>query len=340
MSIMDYESGSSYSLTRTDGGDNCYDPDIGINRHLREHAVTLSARESDAWKFLTTKAGADMSGKLPPGFLYVQMGPVAHLVYVRVTLENESVSGTGPMPGILIDQARICEARPHVVRVHFRNEGDRISIQYFGHDELEKELKAGEWWRRKLLHGRTAHDCLRLVGGQTFRLEVSIKQTLAGTYPVLSGTMSPEEEVLRAIFNESDSPTMTTSGSIEIALRVDPDARTKLGSFISISALVTSTYLSDECFIFTCSCGVPECTGITAGVNVIHEEGLVVWRMRGSHPRRLLVFDEEQYRLEILTKVRAAMAAHLEMDPKADLGASEVREWIEDKLTMAGIHAA
>jgi len=338
MSTFDYESGSALNLTRSDADGNFYDPDAGIDPSLRIHEAILSAREAGTWQFAETFSTPDETGKLPPGFFHVQMGPVAHLIYVRVTLEAEQETGPGPMPGILIDQARIYGAQPHVVRVHFAREDDRIRIEYFGHEELEHELKSSEWWRRKLSHGRTARDCLRLVGGCKSRLEVSVKQTLAGT-PLPPVQETPEELLLRAMFKE-EPPMTATHDAIELALSVDPDPRTSLGGFISITALLESTHLNGESYIFTCSCGYPECTGIDAGVNVIHEDGLVVWRMRGSHPRRLLVFDQEQYRLEILTKVRQALDLHRTMKPDAELGASERPEWVAEKLARAANHAA
>ena len=339
MSTFDYESGSALNLTRADAAGNFYDPDAGIDPSLRIHAAILSAREAGTWQFPETFSTTDETGKLPPGFLHVQLGPVAHLIYVRVSLGQEQETGTGPLPGILIDQARIYGAQPHVVRVHFGREDDRVRIEYFGHEELEHELKSSEWWRRKLAHRRTARDCLRLVGGKVSRLDVSIKHTPAGTLPSPRAQDTPEELLLRAIFKE-DQAMATTHDAVELALSVDPDPLTRLGRFISISALLESTHLNGESYIFTCSCGYPECTGIAAGVNVIHEDGLIVWRMRGSHPRRLLVFDQEQYRLEILTKVRQALDLHRTMEPDAELGASERPEWVMAKLVQAGKHAA
>ena len=102
-----------------------------------------------------------------------------------------------------------------------------------------------------------------------------------------------------------------------------------------MSSLLASTHGSDTYDIFNCDCGSIGCAGIQCGVDVVNEDGLVVWCMRGSHPRRLLVFDREQYRREIIAQVRTALAWAKTTGPKTlFIGASDIK-WAEEALYQA-----
>lgn len=308
-----------------------YDPDAGLDPKLREKACSYSLFLFNRLRLTPCHVCDKATGNDLPGFIYVEAGGAAQLVFVRVTVEGEMETGTGPLPGILIDQAREYNARPHVLRVHFRlcEEGG-VGTEYFGHDELEREWKQTEWWRRKLLHGRTARDCLRLAGGQPFHLEVQVKYDQPGIR-----TPNPDPK-LTEMFKENSTEPYFFGGAVELALKVTPDPRTPTNrGCIWVSALLASTYRNDELYIFNCDCGSPECAGILAGVDVVNEDGLVVWRMRGNNPCRLLVFDCEQYRREIITQVRAALAWAKETGPKTlFVGASDIK-WVEAALYRA-----
>lgn len=309
-----------------------YDPNLHVAPDDIEIALSFSC-------FAFRRARIEPRGMTDPpvnSFLYAEAGTERHLVYVRVTQNDEQEDGPGPMPGILIDQALELDAKPHVVRVHSRpgNDGIGREYSYFGHGELERKLKVGDWWQRQVLHGRTARDYLRITGGRPSKLEVLVKHDPPGVQPQCdSWEDNPLLEGM--VITEPEEPPPPYRGSVELQLRVDTKKPVRMESFISIRALVQSTYLNDEHYIFTCSCGVPGCSSIWAGVDVAREDGLVVWRMRGNKPRRVLVFDREQYRQEIFAKVRTALALHKEMGPDAFIGANDWRAGVESALYYA-----
>jgi hypothetical protein len=208
-------------------------------------------------------------------------------------------------------------------------------VEYFGHDELERALKEGrDYWHRKLLGGRTARDCLRLVGGRVSKLELRVEHQPPGEWPEEERRDSAEEKLLQEIFGVREPGQF--SGSVVIRLSVDRLPPHTSRRSICLSALVRSTTESDEHFIFSCSCGVASCAGIYRGVETVHEDGLVVWRVRGIWPKRLVVFEREQYRSEVLTKVREALALYKGMGSEANLGASDRAEVVEGALYRAG----
>ena len=55
------------------------------------------------------------------------------VVYVRITLEDETEDGVGPTPGVLADAARELDAEPHLIRVHMRKVGGGTGFAYFGY---------------------------------------------------------------------------------------------------------------------------------------------------------------------------------------------------------------
>lgn len=64
------------------------------------------------------------------------------LVYVRITMEEESETGTGPIPGLLMKVAQELEAEPHVIRVHMRKEGAGYGLTYFGDKEFKDAVRS------------------------------------------------------------------------------------------------------------------------------------------------------------------------------------------------------
>ncbi len=313
--------------------DSFYDPNSHIDPETRDAACqhSLWAFQRARVKAYTVDTGA------PNSFLLGLAGERRYLVYVRVTLEDEQEVGPGPMPGILIDQARQMNAEPHVVRVHLRNTNPGTGISYFGHEELEREFKRGEPWRRVLLRGRTARQYLKLVGGRLSKLEVRVKHEPPGPWPKRKFGESADEKLLREIFGEGSDEDHETPypGSVTLALSVDTLGRQLEGYPISISDLVQSAEENDEHDILTCTCGYGGCSGIWRGIETVHEDGLVVWRVRGVAPRRVGGFECEQYRQEILSNVRAALALHKELGEKASLGAGDRREFAERALYLA-----
>lgn len=322
-------------LTRRPTGDY-YDPDAGLDPALRQYACGLSCSFFHRLRVTPGRICDESSGNQLPGFMYVEAGGEVHLVFVRVTVEDEFETGAGPMPGILIDQACMHNAQAHVVRVHARRVECGVNFSYFGHEELVEELRLGEWWRRKLLRGRAARDYLQAAGGKPSRLELLIKHEQPGMRQ-----REPSDFELAKIFSEDLKSPYYFHGAVTIGLRVTPDPRTRTDyAFISVCSLLASTHLNDEFYIFTCDCGSAGCAGIWAGVDVVHEDGLVVWLMRGNKPRRLLVFDHDQYRQEIFTKVRAALAVVKATGPEALFQSKTNTKFVEEALYRAEERAA
>ena len=68
--------------------------------------------------------------------------------------------------------------------------------------------------------------------------------------------------------------------------------------------LCRSVNTDDECWLFTCECGVHSCGGVESPVRVAHEEGLTVWRCPEHPLEPLAVFDQKDYRRVILRTVK------------------------------------
>lgn len=313
--------------------DSFYDPNSQIDPQTRYEACQYSLSVFHRGKVSAHQVDTGS----PNSFLLGLAGDRRYLVYVRVTLEDEQEQGNGPMPGILIDTAQEMNAEPHVVRVHLRSDHGGTTIKYFGHDELEREFKRGEPWRRVLLRGKAARDYFRLVGGRLSKLELTVRHHPPGKRPEkpvaeLDYVNLLLEGSVECLTEEEPPPFL---GTVWLDLRVDTLTPELEGHTISMGSLVRSSTDSDEFSILTCDCGSPECAGIWRGIEVVHEDGLVVWRVRGIRPRRVVVFDRGQYRQEILSKVRAALALHKELGEKAQLGAGDRRESVERALYCA-----
>ena len=335
MGIIDWLA-TPANLSRVEGMADLGNPNAGIDPETLELAVGLSTFPFHNVRM--ESQGIERNGTGKPGFILGRNEIAKYLVYVRVTVGEEVETGPGPLPGMVIDVAREMGAEPHVVRVHLRRQGEGTAVGYFGHTELERALKeGGDYWRRKLLGGRTARDFLRLAGGRLSKLAVGVRHEPPGPWSKRKFGESAEEKLMREIFGEGSDEDHETPypGSVTLALSVDTLGRQLEGYAISISHLVQSAKENDEHEILTCTCGHGGCSGIWRGIETVHEDGLVVWRVRGVAPRRVVVFQREQYRQEILAKVRAALALHKELGEKASLGAGDHREFVERALYLA-----
>ena len=313
-----------HRFVRGDSDGNYDNPNAGISEELRIAAAVRVLMF--LWYFRVDVHYINTDDGPEWDFFLVKAGDSEHLIYIRVTIEDEEEEGAGPMPGILIDQAQELNAQPHVLRVHLRWKGDKVPEELFGHEALAREWKAAAWWRRTLLRGRTARDCLRLVGGRPSKLKVLIQQKPPGNRP---------PKPCEAKGRMAEKPPDYSAGSLELALRMEPSPRTHLRGQICMEALVVSTHRSDRFFLFLWPGGIARYAGIPGFVEVVHEDGLVVWRLLGSTPRRLLVFEHDQYREEILTKVRRALALHRKMRPGAILGTNEEPPQVSQTLFLA-----
>lgn len=73
---------------------------------------------------------------------------------------------------------------------------------------------------------------------------------------------------------------------------------------IDVSVFFESLKLDGEYFIFTCNCGIPECSGWIKGIKVIHKENNIVWSNENTNDT--WIFDKskiEKNLSEIRTEV-------------------------------------
>ena len=74
---------------------------------------------------------------------------------------------------------------------------------------------------------------------------------------------------------------------------------------IDFIQLFGSTKYSDEYFIFTCGCGIPECAGIYRGVIVVHDDSKILWKIFFKDDTyKIYIFNKAQYINEIVTKIK------------------------------------
>ena len=260
----------------------CTDMAFHPNSHLDDDTV-LMALNAVSPAFLR----CHMKPLRPPedltdcnSLMFGELGKKRFLVYVRVTLEDETEEGTGPTPPILIDSARQLGCEPHLVRVHMRKVHGGTGFEYFGYEEfIEAVLSNSKEWTACLLRGKTVSHFLRLLGGR--RSEITLGHQVKHEPPE-----APE---------------------IVIWLRID--GTVPFGGTFDLGALLSSTRRSDEHPIFTCSCGVPECARIDREITVVHEGELTLWKAYYARPRKIFVFDRSRYQERILSAARAAMDA-------------------------------
>jgi len=215
--------------------------------------------------------------------IYGKLRQKGFVVYVRITLDEETEDGVGPIPGALIDAASELEAEPHVIRVHMQKAEQGTSFEYFGYQGfIDSVLSNESEWNRTLLGGKSVSDYFRLVGNtlSTLRLDA-----------VADGDW--------------------------VRFQILIDGRSPNGHIIDPGALVHSTIRSDVYNIFTCTCGVAECAGIWRGVLVVNEGNLTLWRAYYARGRKIFVFDRTEYRNEILWKTKEAITGARSRKPSA-----------------------
>ena len=217
-----------------------------------------------------------------------QIGSKKYLVFIRVTHRKDEVDGIGPTPLVLIDAAHDLGAEPFVVRVNMEKVGNGTGFQYWGDKELELELKSNvAEWQRLLLKGKSVSQFIQILKG-TFshlRLEVNRRHAREDEWrDFISVRMLVDDEVVEC-------------------------------ASIDIVALARSIYRNDVFWIFTCTCGVPECNGINNGVTVVHDLGLTVWKAYSIHPARVWAFDHNQYSEEIRKALREFITVYKAIAP-------------------------
>lgn len=210
--------------------------------------------------------------------VYGRIGNKSYLVYIRVTREEEEENGTGSMPMCLLDVAREVGAEPIIIRINIKDIGEgRFVFHYWGIDEFERELKSNiKDWNLILLRGKTTQDYLRICHDKVSHLKVR---------PIL----------LPAEHNQNGF-------ALDVDLFVD-DVKLNIGT-VSMPQLIKSCGIGDQYEIATCTCGVAACAGIDIPYTVVHENGLTVWKAYYLRPRRVFIFETEQYRHEIINKMK------------------------------------
>jgi hypothetical protein len=307
------------------------DEHLSLNAGIHPEAVAFASRTTVSWLArykLTPIPPPD--GMDQEGMVFLSIGNELSLLGVRVTVGDETMDGTGPMPRALIERAGLNHARPLLVRVHLRNKGKKMELEWYGYDELGYAWKESSWWRSIQLRGRSGGEYLRITGGKPSRLEVRVRRMLPGLW-----VPEPQPPEFLQVFGPQDMSPQFQPGVVELLVEIDPTPRTRLSGAINWWELVRSTHQTGQQAIFTCTCGSPECGGFWRGVHVAHDEGWVVWRLLDFKPLRIVVFDQAQYQEEIFRKVRLALSLHAEMGPKASVVASTNTEFVEQVLREA-----
>ncbi len=286
-----------------------------------------------------------------------------HVVYVRVITEEPELVGAGQVPPILIEYGKHIYAKYQaIVQVHLAADG---AIRLIGFQNLIPKLRfQTKAWSNELLGGRSALEYLSMIGGKPSVLTLKLNYepiwpkpgteaeriaALRNQYPILGNYRftnggeygesheSEDDFVKRRLAETRDLP---THGHFFIELEADRLPRYSLA--LSMGALLDSTTWNNYWEIYTCDCGSTGCAGAGRGVAVIHESGLTVWRVHGLKPRRILVFDQQQYRKEILTKIKVALAVHQQYPSEVRFGdvyfndgSFEQRRWVEVSLAHA-----
>ena len=243
------------------------------------------------------------------------MGTRKYVVYVRVTHAENEEEGTGPMPLALINAAKEYDAEPHIIRVNMLPAGEGIAFKYWGDDDLERCLKSNtKEWHGILLKGKTVADFRRLVGKiNVLELKMDFQAADEALRQLRTRLKNPEDVqslTAESIMAAADDPDQRAEGVILV------DGRDITKHHVSLYSLASSTYQNAEHYIFTCSCGVSGCAGINRGVTVVSDQGLTIWKTYGLRPRRVYLFDQQQYRAEVLTKLRQFINWYKQIEPE------------------------
>jgi len=225
--------------------------------------------------------------------MFGTMGDKRYVIYARVTRSEAEEQGPGPMPLVLFDAARELQAEPLVVRVNITHVGPGIVFKYFGVNEAERLLKSNPEYQAVLLRGKTVNDFRRLLHGKINRFELRFEQ-VDYTRWEYSWDAYPDGDPVRL------EPKRNVHGWV---LRLVVDGQPVKTPVISLRHLVRSTFLNDGQYIFTDEVG-EELDTIHPRVIVVSDGDITLWKAHGVKPRRVWMFDRQQYRAEVLSKVR------------------------------------
>lgn len=107
--------------------------------------------------------------------------------------------------------------------------------------------------------------------------------------------------------------------------------------FIDLFELANSCQSSGELWIFTCSCGQPECAGINDGIIVEHTESSVIWTYVDPIANaRINLMDDEEY--EAYQATKNSIRLEFEADEYERGLATGIRQ-IQSLMVLGGIRS-
>lgn len=201
-----------------------------------------------------------------------------YAVHLRVTRWPREQTGTGSIPPMLLETSRLHAASPLQLRVNLVPGEEGIGYDYHGVAEFIRAIRTpSRRWKLHLLAGIDAREWGNRSGGYS-----SLRATVEnGALKLLIDGKTPVVPLGEGRFLE-DPP-------------LDP------------VELCRSTVVDDECWIFTCGCGIPGCNGIYSGILVVHQDGLTVWRSLENPTVPLAVFHKGRYQRTILAATKALL---------------------------------
>lgn len=333
-----------------------YDP----NSHLAPEIIKRGLSEARQALAVTGLPWQPATHPSSRSLLWLYQGWDWHLIYVRITTDDATFTGVGEKPRVLAELSREMHSRlDAVVRVHLGADGE---VQHIGFPNLmPKLLYMARDWNRRMLDGKTALEHLKLAGDKpailtvrpvynpdwhkpktdeelitSFRAEYRQPPT---EMPDVREGESEDAFVNRRLAGFRAYPERPAHGHFVLKLAADGLPESDLS--VNIAALAASTTWNDSYDILTCSCGSSGCAG-TGGIPVTHESGLTVWWLSIEGTRRFLVFDRQQYRTEVFTKIREALRFHATLPPEVRFGdimfnegPAAQREWVQAALVEA-----
>ena len=239
--------------------------------------------------------------------IYGELGRKKFIVYVRITLEEETEEGTGPIPPVLMDAASELGAEPHLIRVHMREVGQGVGFDYYGYEEfIQSVLSNAAEWNSKLIEPKSFSDYVRILKGRISNIEIALDIETGFERDKAEIDSSEDVRLLRKTFGEDEiNPERAKETYVSLKLKIDGNE--PYSGTIDPGELIRSTIQGDEYEIFTCSCGVAGCAGIWRGVVVVHQDNLILWKAFFAKGRKVFLFDKEQYKAEILGKCGEAI---------------------------------
>lgn len=261
-------------------------------------------------------------------FIYGEFGHKKFLVYVLISSPGGMLKDISQTPQILRKVASELGAEPHVVYVKMMQATGGTAFRYAGFQEFEAAVKANVAdWQYVLLKGRPVGEFLRIAKGHVSRLEINIGKFMQAE---LAKRQSPEERILAKIFDEVEQ---LSPEEMSLVVSLSIDGRLLPSPHLGLLELLASVSRSGEYGIFTCSCGNAGCADVWRKVVVVHEGAFTIWKAYGLNPRRIFVFDRNQYRAEILAKLKQFMAEH-KLIPRVNGAYLNEASELENKLSV------